>query len=208
VKPEDIIEGNQARIAKAKTQYTQIMPVKSGVTFHFRIYFENLTDVELGALLWVLRLPPRHLHKIGMGKPLGMGSVEIKPTLHLLDRASRYKWLFDRRGWFEGDPITALESDFVQAFEGFVLRLMDTKEKGTATCLAEVERIQTLLKMLEGDGPVSAADRDLLEYMEIEHGPGRVNEYKERPVLPDPLHTMRPTRRGRPAPASKPTQPH
>ena len=206
VKPEDIIEGNQSKIAKAKTQYTQIMPIRSGITFRFRIYFENLMDVELGALLWVLRLPPGHWHKLGMGKPLGMGAVEIQPTLHLLDRASRYQCLFDGQGWFDGDPVTTPENDFVRAFEAFVLQHMDAKEKGTATCLAEVERIQMLLKLLEGDGPVRPEERDLLEYMEIEREPGKINEYKERPVLPDPLHIARPSHRGRPMPASKPNR--
>jgi len=40
----------------------------------------NLSDVELGALLWLLTLPDEHYLRIGGGKPLGFGSVRIEAT--------------------------------------------------------------------------------------------------------------------------------
>ena len=52
--------------------------VKAGIKFSGRIRFENLTDVELGALLFVLQLPPGCALKLGMGKPLGLGSVQVQ----------------------------------------------------------------------------------------------------------------------------------
>ena len=38
----------------------------------------NLSDVELGALLWLLSLSPEHYHRLGGGKPLGFGSVRLE----------------------------------------------------------------------------------------------------------------------------------
>ncbi|MFA6373748.1 MAG: hypothetical protein WCW68_14090, partial [Methanothrix sp.] len=65
-------------------------------------------------------------------------------------------------------------------FEAFVLKRMDGKERGQAKSLGDVERVKMLLKLLEWPGP----NRSLTEYMTIEP----VNEYRKRPVLPDPLN--------------------
>lgn len=180
----DIQETDAAKIENAKKQYTRIKPVKSGVAFQFRIYFENLERAELGALLWVLQLPPEHDHKLGMGKPLGMGAVEINATLHLNRRSTRYQKLFQEEKWFYGDPDNQAEQDLKAAFEKFVLDRMDQTERGNAQHLGDLERIKLLLKMLEWKGP----DKGLTRYMTIQP-----NEFKERPVLPDPLNLAEPT---------------
>jgi CRISPR-associated protein (TIGR03986 family) len=51
--------------------------VKPGATFRFTIDVDNLSDIELGALAWLLRLPADHHLKLGHGKPLGFGSVTL-----------------------------------------------------------------------------------------------------------------------------------
>lgn len=80
-------EGNNA----SGTQVTKIKPINSGVKFKFDIHFENLTDVELGALLWILNIAQmedkQYRLKLGMGKPLGMGSIKIEPHLYLSEIA-------------------------------------------------------------------------------------------------------------------------
>ena len=99
---DEIRESDQGKINNHHAQYTHIKPVKTGVCFTFRIYFENLQDHELGALLWVLILPgepgTNYYHKLGMGKPLGMGTVKIEPKLYISNRIKRYKRLFDNTG--------------------------------------------------------------------------------------------------------------
>lgn len=50
--------------------------VKPDVQFDFEIHVENLSDVELGALLWLLSDEVPH-HRLGGGKPLGFGSVRL-----------------------------------------------------------------------------------------------------------------------------------
>ena len=67
--PEEITD-NQNRSIKAW--------VEPDTTFEFNIDVNNLSDVELGALLWLLDLPDEHYHRLGGGKPFGFGSVRLE----------------------------------------------------------------------------------------------------------------------------------
>ena len=51
--------------------------IRKGAAFEFEIHFINLSNVELGALIWLLDLPENHFHRFGGGKPLGFGSVRL-----------------------------------------------------------------------------------------------------------------------------------
>lgn len=51
--------------------------VERGTEFAFTVEVQNLDDMELGALLWLLALPEHYFHRIGLGKPLGFGSVRL-----------------------------------------------------------------------------------------------------------------------------------
>jgi len=175
---EYFAEQGQVDWARDK-QHTQIRPVAGGVKFRFRIDFENLTDVELGALLWVLDLPQGHHHKIGMGKPLGLGSVAITPRLVLTNRSERYQRLFDGNGWYAAEHREGDFGRFKEAFERYVLGRIDKVERRNAEALKEVPRIQVLLKMLQYPGPAAETD-----YMQLQPR----NEFKDRPVLPNPLN--------------------
>lgn len=174
------IEARPEDVRGKETQYTGIKPVKPGVTFKCRIRFENLSDEELGALLWVLRLPEDHVHALGMGKPLGMGSVRITPTLVLSNRAQRYAMLFDDKGWALAEQSGQIEH-FVAEFEKYVFEKMNSEDRKTAKKLADVERIQHLLCLLKQD----AIGDDKASYMTIEP-----NQYKDRRVLPTPLEVI------------------
>lgn len=79
-------------------------PVKKGESFESRIYFNDITKNELKKLVWVLR--PRgnsskNYHKIGMGKPIGLGSIKIdvKEVMHRKiefdDKNKTIKYYFD-----------------------------------------------------------------------------------------------------------------
>lgn len=175
-----------AKERQHENQLTRIVPLKPGVRFAFKIHFENLRPAELGALWWALALPGEpgqtYRHKLGMGKPLGMGAVALTPRLFLTDRQARYTSLFQGENWDEAVHEAEAES-YLEAFEN--LLLLEWGIGRGKSRLAEVERIRALLAMLqwrEGD----AAWLDETRYMEIEREPGKVNEYKERPVLPDP----------------------
>ena len=92
VNHDDLLKDLQKKEIKTvkDTQHTIIRPVKDNVVFTGRVRFNNLTDIELGALLAALSLPEGCAHKLGMGKPLGLGSIQIKPQLYLEDRSDRY----------------------------------------------------------------------------------------------------------------------
>jgi CRISPR-associated protein (TIGR03986 family) len=79
-----------------KTVHTKqkitICPLRVGQVFKFHIDFENISKAELGLLQASLQPGNSYLHKLGMGKPLGMGSVELKiEGLLLVDRLARYQ---------------------------------------------------------------------------------------------------------------------
>jgi CRISPR-associated protein (TIGR03986 family) len=52
--------------------------VKPDTEFQFQMDMTNLSDLEIGALLWLLMLPPKHYHRMGGGKPFGFGSVSLE----------------------------------------------------------------------------------------------------------------------------------
>ena len=54
-----------------------IEPLDTGNEFTFDVHFMNLEEYELGLLLYSLQLEKGLAHKLGMGKALGFGSVEI-----------------------------------------------------------------------------------------------------------------------------------
>lgn len=51
--------------------------VNPGACFYFNIKFENLFDWELSLLLFALKLKDDWAHKLGYGKPWGLGSIKI-----------------------------------------------------------------------------------------------------------------------------------
>jgi CRISPR-associated protein (TIGR03986 family) len=73
--------------------------LKPGATFSFTIRFENLSPVELGALLWSVEMEEGLHHKLGLAKPLGFGSVNLSIiNIDILDYKERYS-SFTGSGW-------------------------------------------------------------------------------------------------------------
>ncbi len=166
------------------TQCTVIRPVKAGVRFRGRVRFDNLTDIELGALLMALQLPEGGAHKIGMAKPLGLGSVRVNAKLHLVDRAARYLT------WQGGAPTAVGGTGFTLAFEATMRKHAEQHGEtmiAGRSGLAGIARIDALYTMLDWEGrPPPESTRA----MRIEGGDtkrfGKDNEFKDRPVLPSP----------------------
>lgn len=75
---------------------------KAGSVFEFTVDFENLAPVELGALLWSLRMEGWN-HRLGYGKPLGFGSAQIEIIdVKTMEPVVRYASLLDPSGgWKE-----------------------------------------------------------------------------------------------------------
>ena len=60
-------------------------------SFNFEVHFENLSDKELGTLVYALELEEGLLHKIGRAKAYGFGSCKIEIKEILLDNESKYQ---------------------------------------------------------------------------------------------------------------------
>lgn len=213
----DIREIDEQKIQSAPKQYTKFKPVKAGVSFTFTIRFENLSNVELGALLWVLQIAAdeRYRLKLGMGKPLGMGAVKIESKVVLSKREERYRALFDGKqpGWLIGEFEEYDREPYLNAFHNHVLATLkahDPEKFNYCSKIDETLRIQCLLALLNWE---DAPPVEQTRYMEIERdatdrnnvipaarnqNPRRkrlpngqyidvINEYSSRPVLPSPV---------------------
>jgi len=85
-----------------------IQPLDYDTRFHFRVDFTGLEADEFGALLLAIALEEKMRHKIGYGKPLGLGSVYLQPTaMTMVDYSRRYMRSAAERG------ITSLQGDDV-----------------------------------------------------------------------------------------------
>jgi CRISPR-associated protein (TIGR03986 family) len=181
-------------------------PVKENQQFVFETHFENLHPEELGALLWVLDKAndSRYRLKLGMAKPLGFGSIAIKYSVSLFDRAQRYQKLLQDQQWNHG----ALEEAEVQKklevarsqFESFVTKDSRVNPDGLGT-IDELPRIRELLGLLLWEGHPA---NQLIRYMELDEFTGRKHIFpnlsgrpSRRPVLPNASKVIDPNYIGR-----------
>lgn len=174
-------------IRQYEKQHTIIKPVKDKVTFTSRIRYENLTAEELGCLLFILDLPKECCHKIGMCKPLGLGSVAIKPTLLLSDRQKRYEKLFEVQDWYLPLINNKTIDNFKNDFETYMLKKIHVKNETSASTLWEIPRLKQLKTLLSFEPPDSIKKEwlDRTGYQDLA-------EFVERRVLPYPDEVIKP----------------
>ena len=106
----------QVNDKKSKLQFKVINALNPQTnTCPTRIRFENLSDEELGLLQAALQLPEGLCHKLGMGKPLGLGSVRIESKLFIYDLKKKYQNLIENDGnWSQ--YIVEDKSNYVDMF--------------------------------------------------------------------------------------------
>jgi CRISPR-associated protein (TIGR03986 family) len=142
---------------KRDNQNKTVELLKPGSVFQFNISFENLNAAELGLLLASVQpsLIGSHqfYHKIGMGKPLGLGSAEVRITqVELIDRAKRYGSLWET-GIEQPANVRQWASAFLDEFVRQALR--DQQEDAPADpqqareAFAQLPQIEPLLWMLD-----------------------------------------------------------
>lgn len=174
------------------SQHTVISALKPGATFSGRIRFENLSDIELGALLFVLDLPESYAHKIGMGKPLGLGSIKIQPTLVLSNRKERYQKLFDNNRWYLPEGQRKEMQCFKNKFAGHMLCQLgktDIGDPDKTYWYWQYNRIKDLGTMLDTSHAKLRTWMIDTEYMRI-IPEQKINDFKERRVLPVPQQVV------------------
>ena len=125
-----------------------IQPIDSGITFKSRIYFDNLSDIELGALLLTLNLDRLELntvsnekksisYKLGKGKSIGLGSIKLSSSLHILDGDKRYETLFDNDAWQLGKTDTSKDT-FIDAFLMYRKNILGENQPSSDPMLKEL----------------------------------------------------------------------
>ncbi len=78
--------------ADNRKQKSWVQPLRPQRFFYFHIDFDNLSQRELELLCYAVRPTDNFRHKLGMGKPLGLGKVRIDPVgLFYIDRQARYR---------------------------------------------------------------------------------------------------------------------
>lgn len=127
-----------------KEMHTKINLIKKGAKFVGTIKFENLQDYELGALLFVLKLKDDLYTNIGMGKPLGLGVIKIKPILFIKNTKERYS-SFENSGY---EKIENFDT-YINNFEKYVLEKLNEKDKNSIWELPRIKQLETMLKLYE-----------------------------------------------------------
>ena len=89
--------------------------VKPGAEFTFDLHVQNLSKVELGALLWLLTLPVDHFFRFGGGKPLGIGSVRL--TIDECDVLTGDELRSRYTAWHTENPPAGPCETVIQAFK-------------------------------------------------------------------------------------------
>lgn len=163
--------------------------LRAGTVFHFQIAFENLSAAQLGLLLVAVQpsLLGAHsfYHKIGMGKPLGLGSAEVRITgVELIQRAQRYNSLWET-GLERPSRIKQWAASFADAF---VRQMLEDQQREVPLDLqqarqafAQLPHIEPLLWMLDWKqkpsgvsyppGPSDAVEESFRWFMEFKDDP-------------------------------------
>jgi len=85
------LKDNRLKEMGGKPANRYIQPLDYDTQFHVRLDFTNLEADEFAVLMLAIVLEEDMRHKIGYGKPLGLGSISLVPTsLTLIDYAARY----------------------------------------------------------------------------------------------------------------------
>ena len=115
----------------------RIQPLDRGSRLLFEVSFSNLEDEELSLLLYSIALEPNMCHKIGMGKPVGLGSIKIRiEEIVLYDLKERYKSIGSSSETREGTEILKGEDK-----DKFVKDKTKTYRANNAQNLLDLRRI-------------------------------------------------------------------
>jgi hypothetical protein len=91
--------------------------VRPGCVFYFHLDFDNLSDLELQLLAYVLAPDLDFRHQLGHGKPLGLGQIHLEPVglleVNRLQRYGKDDLAANRyhQAWVAGSPATEWPQD-------------------------------------------------------------------------------------------------
>jgi CRISPR-associated protein (TIGR03986 family) len=108
-------EYSQAGNRKNDQNRTVVDALAPGTQFTFEIDFENLAQVELGALLWTLQLNGNAYHRLGFAKPLGFGGVRLTVDKVVICELDQRFMSIDSAS--EQDVSTAQQGAIIEAYK-------------------------------------------------------------------------------------------
>lgn len=167
-------------------------PLPAGSAFTFTVAFERLALVELGGLLESLALPDGHAHKLGLGKPLGLGSVRIDvdwPASRIADIRDRYRSLRRRLVVFQDNA--ALQppelQKIVDAARAAFKAVVEKQAGGKPGSFETLEHVTQFRRLTDWDRRPNPRD---IEYMPLSKSDkadkGEQPTYATKAILPDP----------------------
>jgi hypothetical protein len=179
-KKEDIFSDEDATDESKKESLSQepIKPVPIGTQFSGKMRFTNLSAIELGALLRVFELGNKGHFKIGRGKPLGMGSINLDYKVNVIDNKVRYSKLFDGAKWNLGVSQDVSMDIYVKEFNDYII------SRAGANYGALIDDLQVMLAW-EKDIDGSPEWKKQLQYM-----PQADKRYENREILPTPKQVI------------------
>lgn len=154
----------------------QYRPMPKGTRFTFEVMVESVSLAELGGLIHALEFPEGHAHRLGGGKPFGMGSVRIE----IIDS----KVLCDERRYTSlAERLVAGKESFDReaarsAFERAIAARLDI-EPGLYESQPEIAEFRRMTSY--ENRPANAAT----SYMPLSSRDGTAS-YKDKPILKGP----------------------
>lgn len=167
-------------------------PLAAGCRFSFTVSFERLTRAQLGALCEAVDFPNGHAHKLGLGKPFGLGSVRVtvdwSRTVISADRelyASLPRRLRSLAGGSHAEAASAAGTaqDAREAFHKAVVAA--DRSKGRFEDLTHVRQFRALTNWDRPAAPDSVA------YMKLSDRDSPMATYADRPILDTPGGVLR-----------------
>ena len=153
---------------------TTFHPLNTGAIFEGKIRFKNLTEEEMGLLLWCLYLESDCDTNIGMAKPLGFGRIHISvDKVRCLD----YKSAYDSTGlslspWKVISDVESLIDKYKDGIKSF-LGIDDIEKDDSIRSFFEMKRLNQI------------PDPSIIRYMHLgDKKLGLDDEYKNRRPLP------------------------
>lgn len=160
---------------------TTIEPLAKGNKFRFQIVFDNLAEWELGHLLYCLELENGMAHRLGMGKPLGLGSVSIK-IKDIIQRKQSNDWVsvFSNKDKFIQKGKEKLETWFLKDENGSDgQKIMDN--------IRHIKDLRMALTIPESEIQIAYL-KDFKAHKDFKE---KYNWYERQAILCTPWHNMK-----------------
>lgn len=137
--------------AESTDQKMKLKPMKAGLEFVFPVAFDNLSNDELSLLVYSLSPNDNFQHKLGLGKPLGLGSVRIDVDgLFLIDRQARYS---SQKGTLKFDQIEfSGDQQYLESLADNVKVELQHELAALAYSGQDLVLLDGLIKQLQTDG--------------------------------------------------------